>query len=370
MMARARSRLRAIFRGAGWIFLYLLLTVLFVYVTLPFEKIKSRYLKVAEDRLGADIIGKIEKSWFTGLAIKGLRIIPRTVAKGEKAQELEIEEGSVRLSILPLFLGRVQGTLSAKLAGGGEVSGRLTRKWGGALEAEASITSVDLKALPFLKKVMAGRKIEGVVSGTAILELGKEISASNGKIDLTVRGVKLDSFQIPIAQWGNQPFTIPALQLGDLKADIQVADGAAKINRFNFEGSQDIVAGIEGYALLRSPLAQTDLRAHLRFGFSDAFFQKNPKFTILQGEATMRAAQRPDRSYGFLLEGPIGAPQYIRRTPMPNPPGNLTPPKGAVGPPGAPPAVRPPGAPPQPPLPRRGPGGAPAFDEVKKRLGK
>jgi type II secretion system protein N len=351
--------------------IFLVLTIVFIYATLPFEKIKARYVKLAEDSLGVDIIGRIEKSWFTGIAIKNLRIIPRNVPKGEKAQELEIEEGSVRVSLLPLFLGRLSGSLRAKIAGGGEVMGELTRRWGGALSVEAKLDGVDLKTIPFLKKVLAGRKIDGVVSGKASVALGRSVQESSGTVDLMVQGVKIDSFQIPIAQWGNQPFTIPPLGLGNLRADIELADGAAAIKTFKFEGSQDIEAGVEGYAELRSPLAQTNLRAYLKFKFSDAFFQKNPKFTILQNEGTLRAAQRPDRYYGFLLEGPIGVPQFIRRTPMPNPPGNLTPPKGGVG--AAPSTGKPAGgAKPPPPLGpgRRGPGGAPAFDEVQKRLKK
>ena len=68
---------RRVLRGFGYFFFFLVMTFVFTYLTLPFEQIKARYVKVAEDKYGVDIIGKIDKSWFTGLAVKNLRITPR-----------------------------------------------------------------------------------------------------------------------------------------------------------------------------------------------------------------------------------------------------------------------------------------------------
>ena len=392
---------KKILKFMGYFFFFLVVTIAFTYLTLPFEKIKARYIAMAEARLNADIIGKIEKSWFTGIEVKNLRITPRA-APGEKAPpEFEIEEGTVRLSILPLFLGRVQVSFAIKLTSG-ENSGRFTHKKDGD-EIEANLSGIELKSLPFLAKALAGKQIEGVVAGSASLLLAKDISQSSGKLDLTIENAKLASFQMPIAQWGNQPFTIPELKLGTMKAEIDITDGAATFKEVKFTGSPDIEAQLEGYALLRQPLGQTELRAYLKFKFSDGFFQRNPKFSIMQGEATLKSAQRPDRFFGFMVEGPIGVPALLRRTPSPNPPGNLTPPKGGAAAPNVPSAVPvmgggggggPPrlGGPPVPLQPGMAPPGASppgmapigmppsgippprnsreAFDAVNKRLGK
>lgn len=368
---------KKVLKFLGYFFFVLVLTFVFTYLTLPFEKIKTRFLALAETQMNADIVGKIDTSWFTGLSIKNLRITPRTPA-GEKAQEFEIEEGSVRLSILPLFLGRLQVAFSLKLAVG-EVSGRFTRKKDGN-EVEVTLAGVDLKTLPFLKTALGGKQLDGVVSGSAAVFLASDATQSSGKLDIGVDGVKLGSFQVPIAQWGNAPFTVPELNLGNMKADVEIADGAAVFKELKFSGSQDIEASAEGYALLRQPLAQSELRTYLKFKFSDGFFQRNPKFSVMQSEATLKSAERPDKFYGFLVEGNLGQPQFIRRTPMPNPPPNMTPPKGAAakppgpagpGGPGVPGVPGGPGGPPDgPPGSARSPAAQKAFDQLNKRLGK
>lgn len=374
---------KKILRGAGYFFFFLLMTLLFTYLTLPFEKIKARYVKVVEDKYNVDIVGKIEKSWFTGLAIKSLRITPRA-KPGEKVQETEIEEGSVRLSLLPLFLGRLQGTLSLKLVGGGSLSATVTRK-GGKVDVEAKLDALDIKSLPILKSMLGGRNIEGVVSGSINATLGKNPVDWAGKLELSAENVKMNEFKVPIAQLGNQSITVPALSMGNLKAEVELVDGAAVVKTLKFEGPSDVQASLEGYLQLREPFGTSELNAYMRFKLSEDFFKRNPKFTILQGEASMKSALRPDGFYGFSLQGVVGQLQHMRRVPSPNPPSNLTPPKGGALQPGGPqPGMMPPGMPPgampprgpMPPRPggppplRKGPGGAPAFDEVNKRLGK
>ena len=77
-------------------------------------------------------------------------------------------------------------------------------------------------------------------------------------------GTRVASFQVPIAQWGNQPFTVPDLSLGDLRAEIDVEEGAAVFKEFKFK-------------------------------FSDGFFQRNPKFRVMDGVADMQQAKAPEQ---------------------------------------------------------------------------
>src|SRR5437868_6755193 len=146
MAARVRSfSAKKLLKYVGYVFFSLVLTIAFAYLTLSFEKNKARYIALVEARLNSDIVGKIEKNWFTGVALKGLRITPRT-APGEKpAKEFEIEEGTVRLSILPVFLGRVQLSFRLKLASG-EASGRFTMKKEG-VDIEANLSEIELKSI-------------------------------------------------------------------------------------------------------------------------------------------------------------------------------------------------------------------------------
>jgi len=350
--ALLRRRWPRFFKVHGYAFAFLVLTFLFTYATLPFEKIKAKYLRLAEAKLGMDIVGKFEKSWFTGIAGRNVRLIPRS-RPGEKVKEMEIEEVVARLALLPLFLGRIRFDVSAKV-GGGEVEGSFALR-GDGNEIEARLENVDLKDLTLLHRI-AGRSFGGTVSGNASLLLARNIGASSGKLDLTVDGVRVDAFQVPVAQWGNQPFTVPALTLGTLRAQIDVQDGAAVFQEFRFQNSPDLEASVEGYAVLQDALRFTHLRAYLRFRFTDAFYQRNPKFRVL--EDAIRAARRSDGAYGFLLEGPLGDPRRLQRTPMPRPPPNLTPPaRGAAGPA---PAVA---------APRR-PGDRPELEAIQRRLGK
>jgi hypothetical protein len=146
-----------------------------------------------------------------------------------------------------------------------------------------------------------------------------------------------------------------------VRVDVELADGAAKIKELKLTGSKDIEASVEGYAVLQEDPRRTTVRVYVKFKFSDAFFQRNPKFNIIQNDASLARAKRPDGFYGFLIEGPIAEPARLQRTPMPQPPPNLTPPKG-----GAPPPAAGPTRPPPPPGVRRPPG----LGEIERRLGK
>jgi type II secretion system protein N len=340
-MATRKRRItwRSVGKGLGYFFFFVLVTFLFTYATLPFEKIKARYLRVAEDKLGMDIVGKIEKSWFTGIRGENLRFLTRP-KPGESQQEMVVDEVSVRLAVLPLFLGRLKVNLAATLAGG-EIEGSFTRKSDGS-EVEATMKGLDLKAVTLLQKFL-GRAVEGNASGSVQLFLAKNPAASRGRIELGVTAARVASFQVPIAQWGNQPFTIPDLSLGDLRAEIDVAEGAAVFKEFGLKDSRDLEASVQGYAVLQETLARTQLRAYLKFRFSDSFFQRNPKFRVMDGLADMQQAKAPDGFFGFLLEGPIGSPALLRRSPSPQPPPNLTPPKPTSAPGARPGPSRPPG---------------------------
>jgi type II secretion system protein N len=364
---KRRFTWRSVGKGLGYFFFFLVVTFLFTYATLPFEKIKARYLRVAEDKLGMDIVGKIEKSWFTGIRGENLRFISRP-KPGEKPQEMVMDEVSVRLAVLPLFLGRLKINFAAKLADG-EIEGSFTRKSDGN-EVEAALKGLDLKAVTLLQKLF-GRSVEGSASGTVNLFLARNLAASTGKVELDVAGTRVASFQVPIAQWGNQPFTVPDLSLGDLRAEIDVEEGSAVFKEFKFKDSRDLEASVQGYAVLQETLARTNLRAYLKFRFSDGFFQRNPKFRVMDGVADMQQAKAPDGFFGFLLEGPIGMPALLRRTPSPQPPPNLTPPKPtatpAAGP--IPPRPMPPRAMPPRPGPQRPPaGGRPDLGDLREKL--
>lgn len=372
---------RKVGRGAAWALLFLVLTFLFAYATLPFDRIKAHFLRLAEAKLGMDITGKIEKHWFTGIRAENLRLTSRP-KRGEKPEETVIDEATVRLAVLPLFLGRIRIDVTAQVAGG-EISGSFTRRSDG-IGVEATLQGIDLKSLPIVRRLL-GHAVEGSASGKVDLFWARDLRASMGRADLDVAAVKVASFQVPIAQWGNQPFTVPDLGLGDLRAEIEIQDGAAVFKEFRFKNSPDLEAGVKGYATLGPSLNQTSLRAHLRFKFTDGFFQRNPKFRILDGLNDLKRAQARDGFYGFLVEGPIGVPTAIRRTPMPEPPPNLTPPKGGAPPaPVAGPRAGPagprrfgpppggavgPGAPPRrfgPP----GPAARPELEDLRRRLGR
>jgi type II secretion system protein N len=327
-------------------------TFLFTYLTLPFEKIKDRVLRIAGDKLGMEIVGKVQKDWFTGIKASSLRFIPRA-NPGEKVQEMEVDEMTARVSLLPLFLGRLKVGFSAKL-GNGTVEGSLAKKLFGtkAIEGvDAKIQEVDLKPLVLLHKFL-GRTLGGTISGVAHLELGSSSADMNGKVDVTVENTKVPSFQAPTAMG---PLTLPELSLGQVRANVDFADGAAIFKDVKISGGQDLEASIEGYAVLQEMLARTTVRAYAKFRFSDGFFQRNAKFdAIIKG--SLAGAMRPDGWAGYLIEGPIGMPSQLRRTPMAQPPPNLTPPTRAAG---GPPMPSP--APPRP--------GRPNLGDLQRRLG-
>lgn len=102
------------------VFLTIFLTVFFIYIFFPFTLIKEVAVTKIQQVLNSMDLGLVVRVdslstyWFTGLQLKGIRIENQNSSK----DALEIDSCAIRLSVLPLFMGRINVVSSIKMGQG------------------------------------------------------------------------------------------------------------------------------------------------------------------------------------------------------------------------------------------------------------
>src|SRR5262245_8402136 len=100
---------------------------MFAYFTFPYERLRERLLVELEaqrqgnpnsQRIEIDSLGPY---WFSGVSLKGLSLVSPRPAGAEPSgppSKLTFDKAHVRVSLLPLLIGRVTVNFGAKAFGG------------------------------------------------------------------------------------------------------------------------------------------------------------------------------------------------------------------------------------------------------------
>ena len=342
-------RLRRVGTNAG---AFLLVFVVALYIWFPYDRAKEVAINAASAQ-GYDVeIESAGPTWGVGVSFSNIHVKTRPTTG--KPTRFSIEKASVTTSILGAIFSSTPPVTITLTAFGGRIelfqSGAPGKK--GPFHLEVTARDVDLSELPGVRET-----INMPLSGKLRLDLdlasatGKYANAK-GSIAFLCEGCVAGDGKSPLKIEGNAflggGLTLPKVRIGDLRGEIPVDNGAAKLKGIESK-SPDGEISLEGDVALRDPLPNSVVNAYLRFKLSDAFLKSAATVqTILQMAGA--AGRRPDGSYGLRISGRLGGPAMALSATSPFGAGASVPPVRAGTGPGVRPSIAPAYVPP-PPLP-------------------
>jgi type II secretion system protein N len=342
-------RVKRVLALSGYPLFYLMCLFLFAYFTFPYERLRERLLvELDAQRQGNPNAQRIEIQslgpyWFSGVSLKGLSIVtPKTgVDAGSPPSKMTFDKAHVRVSILPLLIGRVTVNFGAK-AFDGSIDG-WTRANSEGRRIEAALDDIDMSKMSLLGDMIGGLPMSGTLNGKMEFTLPEQkLMKATGSVSLSISDFAAGDGKTKIAG----KLALPQLNVGAFELSGEAKDGVLKIAKLGAQGKDLDLAG-EGRLSLRDPIGDSISDLNLRFRFSDSYKTKNEMTKSLFGApgSTMPAlfeladpriknAKRADGFYGWHMVGQLKDARFE---------------PSAAGSPGASPALhRPSSAPPLP----------------------
>jgi type II secretion system protein N len=307
MFTMTTERLRllrriALFGGVG-----LVVFVVALYFSFPYERAKEMAIRMAADKDLDVEIGSAGPAFGFGVTFRDIRV--RTRPATGKPTRFTVESARISLSPWSLLSSSKNVSLSLEAFGGQiDFSQRGTPGKKKPFEVTVHARGVKMAELPGVRET-----INLPLAGTAKIdfEVASETGRyadSTGEITFSCEGCVVGDGKSPLRVAGN-PFlggglTLPRVRLDDLGGHVAIDKGVAKLQGIEAKSPDGDVA-LEGEVTLRDPVAMSTVNAYLRFKLSDSFLKQAANVaTILQ----MAGAQgkRPDGFYGLRLSGRLG----------------------------------------------------------------
>src|SRR6185436_1771623 len=162
-------KVRRILALSGYPLFYLFCLFMFAYFTFPYERLRERLLvELDAQRQGNPNAQRFEIAslgpyWFSGISLKGLSIVtPKTgVDAASPPSKMTFDKAHVRVSILPLLIGRVTINFGAK-AFDGSIDG-WTRANSEGRHIEAELDDLNMSKVTMLGDMIGGLPMSGTL---------------------------------------------------------------------------------------------------------------------------------------------------------------------------------------------------------------
>ncbi len=317
MKAPKKETKERIKRALAWSAASTAATLLFVYLTFPWNAVRQRI----EDGLSSSLrgpdgstfvvsVGELKPSWFTGVVVKRLVIVSRDPAAPPDvaASTLVVPELDARLELWPLLRRTPTIDFTAKLTAG-EVVGqvRLGKKDEGLT---LNVSRVDLgKAHDLL--TVAGRLI-GADLGA--LDLGGAFTARaalafRGGDVTTLEGTLQAGLDQAVIKGGKVgEYDLPRVALGKVDLGVLAGGGKLDVRKLTIQGD-DVDVGSDGLALtLNRNFGFSMPHGKLRVHFGADLLKRIPYLGL-----GLSALHPPDRdgSYSLSLSGTLRNPRFM-----------------------------------------------------------
>ncbi|MFO0678755.1 MAG: type II secretion system protein GspN [Polyangiaceae bacterium] len=311
--------------------------LLFTAWTFPHEALRERIIVTfnAEQRKASSPqelhIESIGSSWITGIKLKNVKLVTASAppkdptAPADPPTELLLDEARVRVSLLPLLIGRK--TVSFVLdAFGGKIDGSFSES-GKDRSVELSFDTVDTSKIGPLTGAL-GLPVEGMLNGKIDLTMpeGKS-SKGSGHVGLEITDMAAGDGKAKI----KGTLALPRITLGNLAFEADAKEGILKVTKFGTSGKDVDLSG-EGKIQMRELAMESLLDIFLKFKVNDNYRGKNDITKSLFGapgssapalfdmDPKVKSAKRADGYYSFHARGTLGRPDF---EPAPNAGGSM-----------------------------------------------
>ena len=318
-------RVRRIMALSGYPLFYLFCLFVFAYFTFPYERLRERLLvELDAQRQGNPTAQRVEIQslgpyWFSGVSLKGLSLIsPRPASEpGPATSKLTFDQAHVRVSILPLLIGRVTINFGAK-AFDGSIDG-WTRANADERRIEASLDDIDMSKMSMVGDMLGGLPMAGTMKGKLEFVLPEQkLAKANGTMSLAISDFAVADGTTKVAG----KLALPQMKMGAFELAAEAKDGLLKVTKLGAQGKDLDFAG-EGKIALRDPFAYSSADLNVRFRFADGYKTKNEMTKSLFGapgsnmpalfelaDPRIRTSKRPDGFYGWHMVGQVNNPRF------------------------------------------------------------
>jgi type II secretion system protein N len=307
----------------GYPLFYVVCLMLFASVTFPYDKLKERIVASfnVQPRPGSSPqelqIDDMGGYWVSGIRMKGIRLLTASGEPGKPPSKIEIDEATVRYSLLPMLVGSSDMNFDL-IAFGGEVSGSYDTQ-DKDKSVDVSIESIDIGKIPPIVQVL-GVPLEGKLGGTIrLVMLEGKASRATGAVSLEAKDVSVGDGKAKF----KGTIALPKIEVGAITLAADAKDGVLKITKLA-AGGRDVDVQGEGRIAMRELVTDSLCDSQLRFKINDAYRAKSDVTKSLFGapgsngpglfelaDAKIRSSKRPDGYYGWSVRGTLGNPDFI-----------------------------------------------------------
>lgn len=297
MAENTEGRAKVILRYVGYGAYFLVMLVVGLYLTFPWDAAKDRVLDLVSRNTGVVIsAAELQPSWLTGIEARDVKV----TLPGSK-DPIAIERLKARAKVFAFVTGK-RGFTAALPIAHGDVAADVTIGPEVA-QVKAETQNVELGLVPGLADAI-GVPLTGSTTLKTDLTLGlKNAKQTSGSIEIKMNGLKLEKgAKIRLGMMGD--VTMPdELSLGDFDWQIPVEDGKATLKSLKING-ESVEAVIDGTIALFSPIASSNANLTLSFKPTEKLLKAQP---ILRG-ILPQDARGGDGFYTYAMNGPLRAP--------------------------------------------------------------
>jgi type II secretion system protein N len=335
---------RSLGKFAGYFSAFVSLTLFFMVVTFPMDKVSAHLEAQIESQTGRQVeIGEIDFG-FSGLEVTdlGVEMIP---GEGEDTGMLVVDRIHVQASVFDLLGGEVpDARIEADLLGGTirELAVRPLEE--GGIEVDlGTFSDLAIHQVPGFSGLLGlDQKLEGHLTLSGKMTWTGALATSEGNLQMEIRDAIVRAPQVKIPekaarQWGMDSIQLSDLKLGTLDVKLALVEkstvrqlravpGARDARALHLEevrasgGDVELVVDPQSALVLgRSGMGASRVSVHAAVHLAEEFFTREVKKddsterpnlflrTILQGSAQARAAEK-NGYYGFQCRGLVSAP--------------------------------------------------------------
>jgi type II secretion system protein N len=307
----------------GYPLFYVVSLVVFASLTFPYAKLKEHMVASfnGQQRTSGGPqelqIDEMSGYWLSGVRMKGVRLMTASTEPGQPPQKIEVEEATVRYSILSGLFGSSDMTFDVQ-AFGGEATGTYETH-GKDQSIEVALEAIDLGRVEPLVGIL-GVPLRGKLAGTVKLTmLEGKASKGGGSVSLEASEVSVGDGKAKI----KGAFALPPIIVGTIAFAAEAKDGTLKITKL-VAGGKDLDLQGDGRVAMRELATDSLCDAQVRFKVNEGYRGKNDITRSLFGtpgsnapalfelaDPRIKQSKRPDGFYAWIIRGPLGRPELI-----------------------------------------------------------
>jgi len=302
---------------AGYASFFFMCFVMFSYWSFPYGRVREFLIRKVAADMGYQLsIGEIAPHWVTGLRVSELKLTKPAANASSEPTDLNIQEATIRASILPLLLGNV--VVNFWLSDGtGEVDG--TYEHGEeAFSFDAELLNLDVGALGI--GGWLGLPLRGQASGEVALAIAENLAESDATANLTIAQLALGDGKAKVKIPGMRDgFTVERVDAGTLTLKLKTANGVVTLEQLSAQGTDLKLKGDGSLRLVR-PLLRSRGDFTVAVTFTDKYKERNDRtkalFQLMAFQPEIKRATSDDGTMNFQLSGPL---QTLRAVPAGTP---------------------------------------------------